>query len=236
VRTMPDSFAEAMGYDRTIAMFSPDGRLFQVEYAKEAVKRGITALGIVFNKGVLLATAKILDDLMAPSSIEKIFKVDTHIGAVAAGYLADARVLIDFARIKAQTHRVTFEEPIDVWSLSKEVGDRMQLLTQYGGLRPYGVSIIFGGEDDTGPHLIESDPSGMLFEWYAHSIGRGAQTAIKILKEEWSPKIGKKDAIKLAVEILEKTEKVTIEKIDLAIVENFTFRILSVDEIEKLAK
>jgi len=231
-----ESFAEAMGYDRTIAMFSPDGRLFQVEYAKEAVKKGVTALGLVFNKGVILATAKILDELMAPSSIEKIFKVDEHIGAVSAGYLADARVLVDFARVKAQTHRITYEEPIDVWSLAKEVGDRMQLLTQYGGLRPYGVSIIFGGEDDTGPHLIESDPSGMLFEWYAQSIGRGAQAAIKILKEEWSPKLSKKDGIKLALDILEKTEKANIEKVDLALIENGKFKILTTEEIEKILK
>ncbi|MCS7093741.1 MAG: archaeal proteasome endopeptidase complex subunit alpha [Candidatus Aenigmarchaeota archaeon] len=231
-----EGLTEAMGYDRTIAMFSPDGRLFQVEYAKEAVKRGVTALGIVFNKGVLLATAKILDELMAPSSIEKIFKIDDHIGAVAAGYLADARVLVDFARVKAQSHRITFEEPIGVWSLAKEVGDRMQLLTQYGGLRPYGVSIIFGGEDDTGPHLIESDPSGMLFEWYAYSIGRGSQAAIKILKEEWNQKITKKEAVKLAVNILEKTEKVDREKIDLAIIEGGKFRVLSLDEVEKLLK
>ncbi|MEM5815024.1 MAG: archaeal proteasome endopeptidase complex subunit alpha [Candidatus Aenigmatarchaeota archaeon] len=231
-----ETFAEAMGYDRTIAMFSPDGRLFQVEYAKEAVKRGVTALGITFNKGVVLATAKILDELMAPSSIEKIFKVDDHVGAVAAGYLADARVLIDFARVKAQTHKITFEEPIGIWSLAKEVGDRMQLLTQYGGLRPYGVSIIFGGEDDTGVHLIESDPSGMLFEWHAHSIGRGAQTAIKILKEEWNSKISKKEAVKLAINILEKTEKIGMEKIDLAIVENGKFKIVGMEDLEKILK
>jgi len=236
---MPEevSFGEAMGYDRTIAMFSPDGRLFQVEYAKEAVKRGITALGVVFNKGVVLATAKVLDELMAPTSIEKVFQVDEHIGAVASGYLADARVLVDFARVRAQSHQITFEEPIDVWTLAKEVGNRMQILTQYGGLRPYGVTILFGGEDHTGVHLIEADPSGMLFEWYAYAIGRGAQAAMKTFREEWNPNITKKDAVKLAIDILEKTEKIKEgKKIDIAVIENKKFKILTEEEIKKLVK
>ena len=229
-------FAEAMGYDRTIAMFSPDGRLFQVEYAKEAVKRGITSLGLTFNDGIILATAKVLEDLMAPTSIEKIFQIDDHIGAVASGYLADARVLVDFARIRAQSHRITFEEPIDVWTLAKEVGDRMQILTQYGGLRPYGVTIIFGGQDETGNHLIEADPSGMLFEWYAYAIGRGSQVAMKMLKENWHQKITKKEGIKLVVDILEKAEKLERKKIDIAVIEKEKFKILSEEEIEKLLK
>jgi proteasome alpha subunit len=174
---------------------------------------------------------------MAPTSIEKVFQVDDHIGAVASGYHADARVLVDFARIVAQRHQITYEEPIDVWTLAKEVGNRMQVLTQYGGLRPYGVTIIFGGEDHTGTHLIEADPSGMLFEWYAYAIGRGAQTAMKIFREEWNPNITKKDAIKLSIDILEKTEKIKEgKKIDLAIIENKKFNILGEDDIKKILK
>jgi len=124
-----------MGYDRTIAVFSPDGRLFQVEYAKEAVKRGATALGIVFKDGILLATVKPAAKLMV--SLEKIFQIDDHIGAVASGLLADARILINQARIRAQVHRITYEEPIDVWNLARVIGDRMQLSTLYG--RPKAV-------------------------------------------------------------------------------------------------
>ena len=178
-------FPEYIGYDRTIAVFSPDGRLFQVEYAKEAVKKGITSLGITFKDGVILATVKQLSDLMVSTSMEKIFQIDDHIGAVAAGYLADARMLVNQARIKAQIHRITYEEPIDVWGIARAIGDRMQLSTLYAGLRPFGVSLLIGGVDLTGPHLIESDPSGMLFEWLAYSIGRSANLANKILKEKW---------------------------------------------------
>ena len=235
---MPGEIAlpEAMGYDRTIAMFSPDGRLFQVEYAKEAVKRGVTALGIVFKSGVLLATVKPLDTLMAPTSAEKVFQIDDHMAAVAAGYLADARVLIEYARVKAQIHKVTYEEPMDIWAASKIIGDRMQLLTQYGGLRPYGVTILIGGQDQTGNHLIEADPSGMLFEWYAYAIGRGAPVAMKIFKEKWNPNLSEKDAVKLAIEVINKTEKAKEKMIDLAIIKDQKYKRLTPEEIKQLTK
>ena len=205
-------FPEYIGYDRTIAVFSPDGRLFQVEYAKEAVKKGITSLGITFKDGVILATVKQLSDLMVSTSMEKIFQIDDHIGAVAAGYLADARMLVNQARIKAQIHRITYEEPIDVWGIARAIGDRMQLSTLYAGLRPFGVSLLIGGVDLTGPHLIESDPSGMLFEWLAYSIGRSANLANKILKEKWRDGMDEESAIRLAITTLKKSEKNVSEK------------------------
>ncbi|MBI2005215.1 MAG: hypothetical protein HYS80_00435 [Candidatus Aenigmarchaeota archaeon] len=133
-----------MGYDRTMAMFSPDGRLFQVEYAKEAVKRGSTAVGIVFKDGVVLATVKPTGKLVVSDSSEKIFQVDDHIATVAAGFLADARALMQLVRVKSQMHKITYEEPIDVWNVGKVIGNRMQLITQYGGLRPFGVSMLLG--------------------------------------------------------------------------------------------
>jgi len=233
---MPEemSLPEAMGYDRTIAMFSPDGRLFQVEYAKEAVKRGITALGVVFKDGVLLATVKPLDALMAPTSAEKVFQIDDHLAAVAAGYLADARVLIEYCRIKAQIHRLTYEEPMDVWAAARVIGDRMQLLTQYGGLRPYGTTLLLGGQDNTGNHLIEADPSGMLFEWYAYAIGRGAPVAMKIFREKWKPDLSEKEAIKLAIEVLNKTEKKGY--LDLAMIKDKKYSVIPEDLIKKITE
>lgn len=196
-----------MGYDRTIAVFSPDGRLFQVEYAKEAVKRGTTCLGITFRNGVLLATVKPVTDLMVSSTMEKIFQIDDHIGAVAAGYLADARVLANIGRVRAQVHKITYEEPIDVWGLARVIGDRMQISTLYAGLRPFGISFIIGGVDKFGVHLIETDPSGMLYEWRAYAIGRGGVIANKILKQKWKETMDEKEAVKLAIDIISKTEK-----------------------------
>jgi len=226
---------ETMGYDRTIAVFSPDGRLFQVEYAKEAVKRGSTSLGIVFKDGMLLATVKPTVDLIVNDNMEKIFQVDDHIGAVAAGLLADARILANQARVRAQVHKITYEEPIDVWGLSKVIGDRMQVSTLYAGLRPFGVTFLIGGADKGGMHLIEADPSGMLYEWQAYAIGRGGAVANKILKQNWKPGMQEKDAVKLAMEVIEKTEK---EKKDdaieiIIITKDGKYRKLTTDELKK---
>jgi len=227
-----------MGYDRTIAVFSPDGRLFQVEYAKEAVKRGTTALGLVFKEGIVFATIKPVGKLVVSESVEKIYQIDDHVGAVASGLLADARTLVQMSRIRAQIHKITYEEPIDIWSLGRLIGNRMQLLTQYGGLRPYGVSLILGGIDKTGVHLIESDPSGTLFEWKAFAIGRGGVLANKILNQRWKESMGEKEALALALDIIDKTEKEKKEGIaDLAIIKKGEkFKKLTDDEIKSILK
>jgi len=229
---------EYMGYDRTIAVFSPDGRLFQVEYAKEAVKRGTTCVGVTFKDGIVLASIKPNTSLMVSSSSEKIFQVDDHIGVVAAGLLADARVLVNQARVRAQINKITYEEPIDIWGIARLFGDRMQISTLYAGLRPFGVTLLVGGVDKTGMHLIESDPSGMLFEWNAYAIGRGAVLANKILKQRWKKDLQEKDALELAVDVIVKTEKDKKEgSIDLAVVKkDGKFKKIAEDEIKKLAK
>lgn len=229
---------EYMGYDRTIAVFSPDGRLFQVEYAKEAVKRGTTCIGIAFKDGILLATIKPKGGLIVNDSAEKIFQVDEHIGAVASGLLADARVIINQARVRAQVHKITYEEPIDVWTLARVVGDRMQISTLYAGLRPFGVSLLIAGTDSGGAHLIESDPSGMLYEWHAYAIGKGATIANKILNQKWKPNMSDVDSIKLAADILSKTEKERKESsLDIAVIKSDgKFRKLGSDELKKIIK
>ncbi len=227
-----------MGYDRAISVFSPDGRLFQVEYAKEAAKRGTTALGIIFKDGVLLATVKPTGKLIVSDSVEKIAQIDDHMGAVSAGFLADARVLIQMIRVKAQIHKITYEEPVDVWNLSKAIGNRLQLLTQYGGLRPYGISLLLGGIDKTGSHLIESDPSGTLFEWKAYAIGRGAALANKILNQRWKENLSEKEAVDIALDIISKTEKEKKEgEPDLAIIrKGGKFKKLSEEEVRSILK
>ena len=229
---------EYMGYDRTIAVFSPDGRLFQVEYAKEAVKRGTTSVGIVFKDGVVFATVKTAMNLMVPASAEKIFQIDDHIGAVGAGLLADARVLVNQARVKSQIHKITFDEPIDVWNVAHSIGDRMQISTLYAGLRPYGVSFLLGGVDKSGVHLIESDPSGMLYEWQAYAIGRGAIIANKIFKQRWKEGLSEKEAIDISVDVISKTEKERKEAaLDVVIIKKGEkFKKLSEEEIKKILK
>ncbi len=230
---------EYMGYDRTMAMFSPDGRLFQVEYAKEAVKRGSTALGITFKDGIILATVKPAGKLVVSDSSEKIFQVDDHIASVAAGFLADARALMQLVRVRAQMHKITYEEPVDIWNIGKVIGNRMQLITQYGGLRPFGVSMLLGGVDKSGIHLLETDPSGTLFEWKAQAIGRGAVLANKMLNQKWKENMSEKEAFELALDIIDKTEKSDKEKkeivTDLAVIrKDARFKKVSEDYIKTL--
>jgi proteasome alpha subunit len=234
---MPDMLPEYMGYDRTIAVFSPDGRLFQVEYAKEAVKKGTTAVGLVFKDGVILGTVKQITGLLVPNTLEKLFQIDEHIGAVAAGLLADARILVNQLMIRAQINRITYEESIDVWSLAKVLGDRMQLSTLYAGLRPFGVSFLIGGVDSD-PHLIEADPSGMLYEWKAYAIGRGATLASKILKEKYRDDMDEKTALKLVIDVMRKTERTPdLEKaLEIAVIrkKDKKFERLTEEQIRKL--
>ena len=231
---MVEQMPEYMGYDRTIAVFSPDGRLFQVEYAKEAVKRGSTTVGITFKDGVVLASTKLDGDMMVSSSAEKIFEIDSHIVAAASGLLADARILVQQARVKSQIHKITYEEPVDAWNVAHIIGDKMQISTLYAGLRPYGVSFLLGGVDSTGPHLIESDPSGMLYEWRTAAIGRGSHVANKILKQKWKTNMKEEDAIKLAVEVMQKSEK-DRKQIDIAVVKTGeTFKRLDPDQLKKM--
>ena len=147
-------------YDRAITVFSPDGRLFQVEYALETVKRGSTVLGIACPEGVVLAAEeRTTSRLQDPNFSWKIFEIDEHVGAAISGLGSDARVLINQARIYAQSNKLTYDEPADIEVLSKRVGDVEQMYTQYGGIRPFGVSIIFGGVDKRGCKVLQTDPA-----------------------------------------------------------------------------
>lgn len=191
------------GYDRAITVFSPDGKLFQVQYAQEAVKRGLTALGIKVNEGVVLAAEKrVRSKLVEEVSIEKIFQVDEHIGAAASGLIADARVLIDHARIEAQLNRLRYDEPISVQALAKRIGDIKQLYTQHGGVRPFGARLLIAGVDDRTPRLFETDPSGVMAAYKCQAIGGGAQTVTEFLEREYSEKFSLEDAILLALKAL----------------------------------
>jgi len=192
-----------MGYDRAITMFSPDGRLLQVEYAKKTVKQGSTAIGIVCKDGVLLCTDKrIVDKLVVPDSVEKIFPIDNHIIATASGILSDARVLVERAQLKSQQHRVTYDSPIDTLSIVKDTANLKQLCTQSGGLRPFGVSLLFAGIDNGKPKLYETDPTGIYFQYKAISIGEGDDIVEDLLHKEYKEDITIDEGIKLAIKAI----------------------------------
>jgi proteasome alpha subunit len=215
-----------MGYDRAIVTFSPDGRLFQVEYAREAVKRGTTSLGLVFDNGVVLVASKPVVELAVPDgSGEKVFQIDDHLGSAISGFLADGRVLIDAGRVKAQVYKLTYDEPLNVMGAVKEISDRMQLFTQYGGVRPYGVAFLIGGVDEGGAQLFELDPSSAFYGWKAHAIGRGAPEALKVLRKGWKEGLKEDDAIKLAIQALKAGEKnVKPAELELAVINGKGFK------------
>jgi len=197
---------QAMGYDRTSIMFSPDGRLLQVEYAKKTVKQGTSALGLVCGDGVLLvADKRIFDKLMVAKTVEKVFQIDNHIAATASGIISDGRVLVERAQILAQQHNVTFDSPIDVQTLVKEICNVKQMYTQVGGARPFGVSLLFAGvEEDGSQKLFVTDPTGIFFEFKATAIGE-ADTELKdILESEYKEGMSINDGIKLCTRALKK--------------------------------
>ena len=210
-----------MGYDRAITMFSPDGRLLQVEYAKKTVRQGSTAIGMVCKDGVLFVTDKrIVDKLVVPDSIEKIWKVDEHIGATASGIISDARVLIERAQIRAQQHRVTYDTPVDVLTIVSDIAALKQICTQSGGLRPFGVSTLIAGIDSKGPRLYETDPTGIFFEYKATVIGEGEPDLEEALAQEYNADMTIEDGLRLCVGLLARVldKKFNVDRVDAAFI------------------
>ncbi len=228
----------AAGYDKGISIFSPDGRLFQVEYAREAVKRGTTSLGVKSAEGIVLVVDKRPSSkLVEPTSIEKIFQIDEHIGAATSGLVADARKLIEQARMESQVNKITFNEPIPVEMLAKKICDLKQMYTQHGGVRPFGSALIIGGVNDNGCRLFETDPSGALIEYKATAIGAGRAMAMEVFEKGYSEDLKINEAMELALDaIYEATEgKTTKESVEIAVIDkaNHRYRKLTEDEIEE---
>src|SRR6059036_1494521 len=218
-----------MAYDRAITVFSPDGRLFQVEYARVAVTRGNTTAGLKFKDGtVLMADKKIASRLVETTSIEKIFQIDEHVGCATSG-------LVAYARLVAQINKVTYSEKIGIDLLVKRICDYKQNYTQYGGVRPFGTALLVAGVDDLGTHLFETDPSGALVSYKAGSIGQGRQAVMELLEEKYKENMAQDDAMILGLQGLQKAaegEKLDARAIEVGlIVEGEKFRRLSETEV-----
>ncbi len=230
-----------MGYDRAITMFSPDGRLLQVEYARKMVRQGSTAIGIVCKDGVLLvADKRLVDKLIVPEAVEKIWKIDEHIGATASGMISDARVLIERAQIRAQQNRVTYDSPIDILSIVKDICDLKQLCTQSGGLRPFGVSTLVIGVDETGPVLFETDPAGIYFRYKAKAIGEVEPEVEEILYTEYKEDMTIEDGFKMAINCLYKVlgKDLSLDRLDAGYIttDEKIFVRLTASQLDKILK
>jgi proteasome alpha subunit len=208
-------------YDRAITVFSPQGRLYQVEYALETVRSGSTALSITLNEGVVLAVEERMHTkLQSPDFSWKIFQIDEHIGSATAGLNSDARVLVDNARVYAQTLRLTYDEEPLVEAVARRIGDIMQIYTQHAGVRPFGTALLIGGVDKTGSRLFYTEPSGLVLEYNAWAIGRGAEKVREIFEASYSKSMSLAEGVDLALRAL-------VESVD-KIEEGWTVRLVTI--------
>jgi proteasome alpha subunit len=180
-------------------MYSPDGRIYQVEYAMETVKRGTLALGISTKDGVIMAVEEKPRTLQTKNITQKIFQVDFHIGIAAAGYIPDARVQVDGARFFSQGNRMTYDESVEVATVAKHLADQAHQFTQYGGVRPNGVAMIIAGVDQKGESIYITDPSGTYVQYSAIAIGSGSDDVNLFLEKYYSKDMSLEDAASLAI-------------------------------------
>ena len=231
---------ERESYDQSITIYSPDGRMYQVEYAREAVKKGSISVGIVYKDGVcLLVEKRVPSRLAVTESVEKIFKIENNIACSTSGLIADSRILVDYAREDFTNYTVKYNEDMPIVELVKRVCNIKRIYTQYGGVRPFGVSFLIGGIDDEGISLYETDPSGAYKKYYAGAIGEGKPAVESIFEKKYKENLSLNAALDLVFHSIEKgldrnindmlIEMVTISKKEL-------FRLYSLPEIEEFKK
>ncbi|HUC38650.1 MAG TPA: archaeal proteasome endopeptidase complex subunit alpha [Candidatus Acidoferrum sp.] len=211
-------YPQQTAYDRGV-MWSPDGRLFQVEYAREAVKRGATAIGVTTRDSIVFVAHKnITTPLAIPSSMQKTFRIDSYIGVTYSGIVADGLHLINIMRSRTQTHRMVYNETQSVETIARDVSEELLLATQYGGIRPYAISVLIGGIDKE-PRLYEIDPAATVAGYKADAIGTGKATADEMLAKEYRDDMSIDDAISLSVRIIKKLgekQQLTQDNLDVA--------------------
>ena len=226
------------GYDMTPTMYSPDGRIYQVEYAIETVKRGTIAIGVQTKEGVIIAVEERTRDLQVPNITQKIFQIDDHIGAAAAGYIPDARVQIDNARFFSQSNKLTYDEPVEVETVAKHLADQSHQFTQYSGVRPFGVALIIAGIDRKGTKVFVTDPSGTYVNFAAVAIGGNSDEVTGFLEKNYKNDMLLNDAASLAIAAINlKSDEKGVKHIKMSRIRSDTRLLESVSsgELEKYA-
>jgi proteasome alpha subunit len=228
------------GYDMTPTMYSPDGRIYQVEYAIETVKRGTLAIGIKCKDGVIIAVEENPRSLQVSNITQKIFQVDKHIGVAAAGYIPDARVQVDNARFFSQSNKLTYDEPVEVETVAKHLADQCHQFTQYSGVRPYGVALIIGGVDKKGGAIFVTDPSGTYVPYAAVAIGANSEEVTDFLEKNYKPEMTLQDGSALATAAinLKDEKKVGAKHVKMSWIrlDKQTFEKVPESDIEKFVK
>lgn len=228
------------GYDMTPTMYSPDGRIYQVEYAIETVKRGTLAIGVKCKDGVVIAVEENPRSLQVSNITQKIFQVDKHIGVAAAGYIPDARVQVDNARFFSQSNKLTYDEPVEVETVAKHLADQCHQFTQYSGVRPYGVALIIGGVDKKGGAIFVTDPSGTYVPYAAVAIGANSEEVTDFLEKNYKDDVNLQDGAALATAAInlkdEKREGARHVKMSWITLDKQILEKVPESEIEKFAK
>ncbi|UYP46746.1 Proteasome subunit alpha [Candidatus Lokiarchaeum ossiferum] len=225
------------GYDRSLTMFSPEGRLYQVEYALEAVRRGTLVIALKSKYGATLVTRKKFTKLMDSSTIEKIFQMDEHMGCAIAGLHADSRILVDYARVQCQVHRLTYSEPVRIQTITRKLADIKQQYSQHGGVRPFGSSLLIVGVDPDGmPRITTTSPSGTYWSWRGTAMGRNSDAARETLNKELNDEMSLEELVKLGIKILKESTDEEFEDENLSIAtisaEERKFELLKYDRIK----
>ena len=227
------------GYDRAITVFSPDGRLYQVEYAIETVRRGTIAVGIKCEDGIVIAVEEKPRKLQISNTAQKIFQIDDHVGVAAAGYIPDARSQVDNARFFSQSNKMIYDEPVEVETIAKHLADQCQQYTQYAGVRPYGVALILGGVVNNTPQLYLTDPSGTYISYDAIAIGSGSDQVTDFLEKTYKDDLSLDAAATLATAgiYLSSEEKEETSHIRMAVIKKETglYEIVSDEQITRYA-
>jgi len=228
------------GYDRAITVFSPDGRLYQVEYAIETVRRGTIAVGIKSKDGIVIAVEEKPRKLQISDVAQKIFQIDDHVGLAAAGYIPDARSQVDNARFFSQSNKLIYDEPVEVETIAKHLADQSQQFTQYAGVRPFGVSLIIGGVVNNSPELYLTDPSGTYISYEAIAIGSDSDKVTEFLEKTYTNDLSLDDAGALAVAAIylssedkEGTSQIRMARIK---IESGLFELVSDENVNNYAK
>ena len=228
------------GYDMTPTMYSPDGRVSQVEYAMETVKRGTLAIGIKTKTGVIMAVEEKPRSLQTKNITQKIFQVDFHIGVAAAGYIPDARVQVDNARLFSQGNKMTYDESVEVGTVAKYLADQSHQFTQYSGVRPNGVALIIAGVDQKGESIYVTDPSGTYVQYTAIAIGAGSDEVNAFLEKHYDAEMSLEDAASLAIAAIntkaEKKEGLNHIKMAKVTSEKKMFEKVSESELQAFSK
>ena len=227
------------GYDMTPTMYSPDGRIYQVEYAIETVKRGAIAIGLQAKDGVIVAVEEKSRDLQVEDITQKIFQVDDHIGIAAAGYIPDARILVDSARFFSQSNKLTYDESVEIESVAKHLADQSHQFTQYSGVRPFGVALIIAGIDRKGTRVFVTDPSGTYVPYSAVAIGGNSDEVTDFLEKNYKEEMSMDDAMSMAISAINlKSDEKGVKHIRMARIKSDTkqFEKVSNDELTKYAQ